>query len=293
MPKVFDATLKALLEMSPRDWPALAGHPARTVELIDADVSTVTAAADKVLRLGRPPESLMHVEFQAGPDAALPRRVHVYNALLEDRHDLPVRSVVILLRPQAELANLTGMYERGLAGEASYLRFGYEVLRVWQLPAEHLLAGGPGILPLAPISAVTPEQVPGVVERMQEQMQPYRGQQAKRIWTATFMLMGLRYERAFTDSVLQGVFKMEESATYQSIIAEGARQGALQYARRAVLNMGRRFLGVPTRQAQATIKALDDLERLDTLLVRVPDVANWEELLDLPPRPPRRRKSSS
>src|SRR4051794_13258183 len=106
MSKRFDATVKGLLERGPSDWPALAGFAGRQVEVIDADVSTVTAASDKVLRVRDTPPWLMDVNFQTGPDASLPRRVHLYNALLEDRHDLPVRSVVVLLRKQANLATI-------------------------------------------------------------------------------------------------------------------------------------------------------------------------------------------
>ncbi len=51
MSKPYDATLKALLEASPSDWPRLAGFEPTGVEIIDGDVSTVTAATDKVLLL--------------------------------------------------------------------------------------------------------------------------------------------------------------------------------------------------------------------------------------------------
>src|SRR5439155_989966 len=117
MSKPFDATLKTLLEESPVDWPALAGHPEQTVEVIDADISIFTGATDKVLRVRGLPDWIMHFEFQSGPDATLPRRLHGYNALLEQCHDLLVRSVVVLLRRQADLANVTGVYERQFANE--------------------------------------------------------------------------------------------------------------------------------------------------------------------------------
>ena len=81
MSKPFDATLKRLLEESPSDWPVLAGWPRAPVEVIDADISTVTGAADKVLLVRSRPNWIMHVEFQRGPDQVLPRRTHVYNAL--------------------------------------------------------------------------------------------------------------------------------------------------------------------------------------------------------------------
>ena len=101
MSKPFDVTLKTLLEESPLDWPALAGRPQEAVEVIDADVSTVLAAADKVLRVRGSPDWIMHFEFQSGPDASLPRRLHGYNVLLQHRHNLLVRSVAVLLRSGA------------------------------------------------------------------------------------------------------------------------------------------------------------------------------------------------
>src|SRR5579864_3977112 len=84
MSKPYEATLKAMLEASPADWPRLAGLRVGRAEVIDADVSTVTAATDKVLRLSGGLEAIMSLDFQAGPDADLPRRVHGYNALLEE-----------------------------------------------------------------------------------------------------------------------------------------------------------------------------------------------------------------
>jgi predicted transposase YdaD len=69
MAKKFDATLKTLLEESPQDWPALAGQPPRPVKVIDADISTISGATDKVLLVRGPPDSIMHFDFQAGPDA--------------------------------------------------------------------------------------------------------------------------------------------------------------------------------------------------------------------------------
>src|SRR5260370_18188068 len=107
----FDATLKDLLEESPTAWPNLVGQPARNVAVIDANVSTVTGAADKVLHIRDDPQWIHHVEFQTGPDGTLPRRTNVYNAVLEDRHALPLRSTVVLLRPEAQLAVFNGPYK--------------------------------------------------------------------------------------------------------------------------------------------------------------------------------------
>src|SRR5438552_17404464 len=132
MPMDFDATLKALLEESPSDWPVLIGERRSEVEVIDADIATVSGATDKVLRVRGAPDWILHIDFQSGPDDSLPRRVHMYNAVLENRHRLLVRSLVVLLAPRANLSSLTGLYQRQFPGEEEYLRFRYRVIRVWQ-----------------------------------------------------------------------------------------------------------------------------------------------------------------
>ena len=94
----FDAILKHLPEDYPQDWARFAGIRA-PVAVIDADVSTVTAAADKVLWIEQRVPSILHLEFQASQDAKLGSRVLHYNVLLGVRHSVPVHSLVILLRP--------------------------------------------------------------------------------------------------------------------------------------------------------------------------------------------------
>ena len=45
------------------------------------------------------------------------------NGLLEHRHTLRVRSGAMLLRPEADSTQLTGVYQRGFPGEEPYLTF--------------------------------------------------------------------------------------------------------------------------------------------------------------------------
>jgi hypothetical protein len=73
-----------------------------SVALVDADVSTITAQADKVLRVGGPSPWLLHLELQASRDLVLPRRLLRYNVLLYGRHGLPVHTAVVLLRPESD-----------------------------------------------------------------------------------------------------------------------------------------------------------------------------------------------
>jgi len=307
MSKPFDATLKGMLEWSPADWPALAGYPAETVEAIDADVSTFSGASDKVLRVRGTPDWLLDVNFQSGPDASIPGRAHLYNALLESRHQLLVRSLVVLLTPRANLAGIDGLYRRRFPGEEPHLLFRYQVIRVWELPVERLLEGGWGTLPLAPLSAVSKHDLPEVLGRMKERLNaPSAPPQAKDLWTATFVLMGLRYDQELIGRLLEGVIAMEESVTYQAIIrkgwetgraegkaegkAEGEKMGRLDEARKTLLLVGRSRLGEPEADVTAALQAIDDLEKLEQLIVRVLEVNTWQELLGMPAKRTRRGK---
>jgi hypothetical protein len=192
MERRFDATLKCLLEDAPEDWPRLLGIADRHVRVIDADISTISGAADKVLRLRGPPSAILHFEFQSGPDGSIPCDLNVYNSVLEKRHGLPVRSVLILLSPRADLAVINGDYRRHLPGEATpYRTLRYDVVRVWKLSVTPLLGGGLGTLPLAPISAVTAAELPGVLGQMKRRLAKHQDRgRVGRLWTAVCVLLG-------------------------------------------------------------------------------------------------------
>jgi hypothetical protein len=112
--KPFDATLKTLIEAGPREWAErLCDRPVIDAALIDADISTVTAAADKVLRARLDSgECLVNIEPESRHAGDAPGRLLLYSTVLEHRHELPVRSVLLLLRPSANAVNVTGLLER-------------------------------------------------------------------------------------------------------------------------------------------------------------------------------------
>jgi predicted transposase YdaD len=290
--KPYDPTLKALVETEPESWPDLLGCPAAPTDVIDADIATVTGAADKVLRVAADPPYLLHLEFVAGHDAAvLPRKLHVRNGLLEDRHELRVRSAAILLRPEADSPQPTGVYERSFPGEGTYLTFRYHVLRVWQMAPEPLLTGSLALLPLAPISAVTEADLPGIIQRMERRLRSPRGRrQAQVVWAAAYILLGLRYSPALAAHLFRGVVTMKESSTYQAILeegrAEGRREGrtegAVAEARRVLRLLGDDAFGPPNARAAALIERLNDLARLEELLKRVRTAGSWQELFGRP-----------
>ena len=50
--------------------------------------------------------------------------------------------------------------------------------------------------------------------------------QAETLWTATYLLMGLKYSDELIDRLLEGVQNMEESVTYQKILKKGRGGGS-------------------------------------------------------------------
>jgi hypothetical protein len=206
-------------------------------------------------------------------------------SVLDYRHDRPVLSVAVLLRREADSPRLTGLFERRFPGQEPIALLRYRVLRVWQLPVESLLAGGVGTLPLAPISDVSEARVPDVIRRMKERLSGERRSRfAKDLWAATYVLLGLRYSKAFARLLFQEVLGMKESTTYQEIIQEGR----LAEARHILLRLGQKRFGPADDTTESFLNAIDDVQRLEELSERVYEVANWQELL----QPSRRRRGN-
>lgn len=110
MSKPYDAGTKFLIEHYLADWLALSERRSSSpTAIIDADLSTVTAAADKVLRVDDPQPWLLHLELQASRDEGFVERVQWYNGLLEYRHKLNVHS------QEADAPELSGLWQRGFS----------------------------------------------------------------------------------------------------------------------------------------------------------------------------------
>ncbi|HTU89974.1 MAG TPA: hypothetical protein VMF69_07750 [Gemmataceae bacterium] len=286
--KPYDPTLKTLVEIEPESWPVLLGYAKAPTEVIDADIATVSGAADKVLRVSGDPTYLLHLEFVSGHDSAtLPSTLLMRNSLLGHRHQLRVRSGAVLLRPEADSPQLTGVYERRFPGEEPYLTFRYAVVRVWQLAPEPLLTGGLALLPLAPISAVTEAELPGIIKQMERRLSSRRGRkQAPFVWGAAFILLGLRHSPALAAQLFRGVLSMKESSTYQAILEEGReegrRQGALAEAKKLLRLFGDGRFGPPNAQIAAAIDSIEDLARLEDLGSRLQAAKSWQELFGPP-----------
>jgi predicted transposase YdaD len=298
MSKPFDATMRKLIELEPAAWLRFlhisVSDPSR-VMVIDSNLSTVTAEADRVLWVDEPAPWIEHVELQAARDLELPDRLHWYSTLLRRSRKVPVHTTIILLRPVADGPELSGTLEfRNRHGEV-YDWFGYDIVRVWQQPVDEVLAAGLPVLPLAPVSRVTAEKVHEVLVAISERLiRETSPEQAATIWAATKVLMGLRYSIEQVDEMVRGISTMilgirgiEESSVYQDIFAKGEAKGLvdgliagrIEEARQAVLQVGRKKLDQPDDEIRERIAAIDNVDRLNALLERIFDVSSWDELL--------------
>jgi predicted transposase YdaD len=291
MAKPYDAATKYLIDLNPADWLRLAGigvDAAAKLETLDADLSTVSAAADRLIRWiqSEKPPRLYHLELQAGYDSEMDERVHWYNGLSRYEHKTPVHSIVFLLRPSADGPKIRGAIQE--SEETHRLEFGYKIVRLWQESAESLLSGGLATLPLAPLTARSEREAAAVIQKMQGRLRnegPLT--RVRELWTATYVLMGLSYTDAAIEHLLRGVREMKESVTFQKIFGEGEEKGRLEgvlagrieATRQHLLTLGTKRFGKPRANIQNRIANTESLEQLERWLSRILEVETWAELL--------------
>lgn len=303
VPKSFDATTKFLVETHPADWVRLLKLPYGEAKLLDTDLSTVTAAADTLLRVSTVPPYLLILDFQGNHDSELLARLQLYRSLVRRENPrIAITCALILLRPFSGHRELTGYYEeRGPDGEIdAYLR--YHVLRVWELSPDVFLSGGLATLPLAVVSQVRKSELPDILRQVEYRLtNEARPSEADRLRTASFVLMGLKYDPKFVEK-LMGKNVLELSSTYQALMKEGLEkgialgkeqgreqgleqgreqgleQGRERTLRTLLLRLGEKRLGAPDATTADTLRQIDVLA-LEALVERVLEVESWAELL--------------
>jgi hypothetical protein len=278
MPKPFDATLKDLIEGFPRDWLDKLGIPITgPIEVLSPELSTVTAAADAVLRVGA---LVVHIDAESGPDPGLPARLLLYNVLSYRRTGLPVHSAVVLLRPNANAGNLTDTirYAPRPGGE---LNFRFEIIKVWESPAEELVAGGLGLLPLAvlgrpPAGQSRRQAIPDIMERVAARaLDELPHGRAERVIASALILAGMHLTDEQIEDAIRRLPAVIESVTYRVF----EKIGAVKALKQTLLEQGVEKFGKPTKEHKQKIAAIEDVSHLKRLFRRVLKVDDWDALL--------------
>lgn len=218
MPKPFDAATKFLVEAAPEEWVRFLGLPPGETRIVDTDISTVSAAADRALFVEAGVPYGIQIEFQGNGAPTFETRLLQYRTALRLRWGVPFTSVAVLLRPFTDHKRLQGRHsEPGPDGKIE-VSFRYRVVRVWLIPVEELLEGPLALLPLAPVSKVRHSALPKLMQRLEARLvQEASPLLADDLRTATYVLMGLRYPKEFIEMILSQNI-LEQSTTYQDII---------------------------------------------------------------------------
>ena len=163
------------------------------------------------------------------------------------------------------------------------------------------------LLPLVPLTSVSPEDLPEIIQRMEARVEEEAPESRNEFWTATWLLLGLRYNAEVAKQLLRGVVGMKESSTYQYMMEEGRAEGRIKgiqegrqegkqegrqegkqeglhegktnEARRMLVLLGRKRLGELDAQTMVQLEAIFSSEELERLALRLFEVESWQELL--------------
>ena len=285
MAKPFDATLNALIDLRPGDWAVgfarLAGIPPGPSVVLDTDLAT-TLQADKLFRIDGPRPSLLHLELEANPRTGIPRDLMRYNILIDHQHNLPVVSILILLRPKALASDQTGIHRRYDVNGDLIAEFRYRVEKVWERSVEFWLGSGLGLAPLALLTDEASLKLDDALDRFRNCLRETGVEEsvAKSLLGSSYVLCGLRYEKARVAEMYRRLsMLMEESTTYQAILEEGRSKGLSQGLKSMILRQGTKRFGPPTALIADVLQRYAEIAGLEHLADRMLDASSWEDLL--------------
>jgi predicted transposase YdaD len=287
----YDVTVKQLILDDPPGWmKRFQIAPLGRVTEVDSGITTLTAFADKVFRVGGRKPYLINFEFQSSHETDLVRTLWFRQVALDHRHNLPVHTVLILLRKEANSPRLTGLYQRDMPDGRPTNRYHYQVVRLWKEDPEPYLTASVSLVPLAALTAVKERDLPGLVRRMKDRIDEEPRSRAAMLRTASGLLMGLRYSDDLIVQLLGGEQSMKESTMYQRILKEGHKEGIqeglsvgeIREARRFLLVVATERFGEPDTEILTALGAIQSVERLESLgrrMIADPTIARWEDLL--------------
>jgi predicted transposase/invertase (TIGR01784 family) len=224
----FDNLCKLLAEKYPISFASwILGQPIESAEVLKTELNIEPIRADSITFL-RLLGQILHIEFQVrlDSDPPLPLRMLDYWVRLYRLYRLPIRQVVVLLRPPAEGTVIESAFVLGTT------RHEYQVLCMWEQDPSTFLEDI-SLLPLATLAAAqSPEQLLNQVAQRVSTIESI--QQRRESSTYAQLLAGLRFNK----TLIRQVFRediMRESVIYQEILQEGEERGILKGEERGIL----------------------------------------------------------
>ena len=280
-----DSPLKHLVSAFITDFAAwLLQTPVREARPLNVELPAATLAADQVFQVMLPTGQplLLHLEFQGhGSRPPLPWRMLEYMARLAYTHRLAMRSVVFYVGRGAG-ADDTGHHQiTDLDGTATLL-WRYQVMRLWQMPAEELLAlESPALLALVGQTRIDQPAVvlPAVVARLRRVPDAER---RGRLLTALLALLPEEEMIAMVEQLLEHDALLLDTPYLRRIREEGA----LAMRRRDILQALELRFGpqeeVSHQMAQQLDRIADEalLERLFAAAIQSGTAAEFQIALE-------------
>ncbi|WP_430013219.1 Rpn family recombination-promoting nuclease/putative transposase [Microcystis ichthyoblabe FBCC-A1114] len=253
---MYDNVCKFLAENYSRDFAQwLLGEPISFTQLSPSELSLEPIRADALILL-ESDQIILHLEFQTDPDPKMSFRMLDYRTRVYRRFPKKtMRQVVIYLKETSS----------PLVQENAFIlpntRHEYEVLRLWEIPAEKML-GLSGLLPLSNLGK-TPNR-PEILRQVAAKIDNIEGRTEKsNLAAATAILAGLVLSKEIIGSLLREE-TMRESVIYQDIRESGKAQGRREEAVSLILRLLNRRLGEISSTLGQQIQELS-LEQLETL----------------------------
>lgn len=264
---------RRLAEIFPEDFASwLLGYRVPLTELSPTELLIEPIRVDRVILLQGQNE-IVHIEFQTTPKDDVPMRLVDYRLRLHRKFpDKTIHQVVIYLRKTTSERVYQNYFE--IAG--MYAEF--NVIRIWEVPAEELMAF-PGLLPFVGLSRSN-NPIQTLRRAVREIQNIEDDSQQHEAMAATYVLSGLKFEAAALSQVIRKDI-MCESVTYQLILEEGREEGrelALQRERSLLLRLLTKKVGALDEPMRDRISSLsiEQLEALGEALLDFTAVADLE-----------------
>ncbi|MDZ7991227.1 MAG: Rpn family recombination-promoting nuclease/putative transposase [Nostoc sp. EfeVER01] len=222
---MFDNVCKFLAETFSSDFATwLLGESINLTELSPSELSLEPIRADALILL-QSDKVVLHLEFQTQPNADIPFRMIDYRLRVHRRFkNKRMRQVVIYLQ------------QTTFTLEENSHRF--EVIRLWEQPTSVFLEH-PGLLPFAVLSQTNDRTA--TLQQVAQEISEITNQRIQNnVAASAFILAGLVLEKEIIQQLLRREL-MQESVTYQAILAEGLAEGRAeglaQGVRRVAINL--------------------------------------------------------
>ncbi len=139
------------------------------------------------------------------------------------------------------------------------------------------------MLPLAPLSARELDQIPIIVERLKERVDPAAvTAEISELWTSAAIMAGLRFPWELIKHCFGGITAMRESSTIQAFIEEGRQkgreEGSAGEARKIILLQGPMRFGAADDEVKIRLDEIQDLGQLEDMIKRILIASSWDDL---------------